>query len=756
MNVRRLRFWLAVDLLCLFVLSSLTGCADLVEGEQASICPEGTETVREPGEPVRCPLSSSTEIRRDGGSTEDGEGKNRHRADLSGVDIIEPSSDERIGGDLEISAAIEGAEADQIREVRFRVERDREKLLARATEDKPWETRFEAEAIDELRKGPHKVIVEAEDVDGDVVRDGVDIFIDNTGPTIEITEPQENAEVSHPLVLEATVSVEKDSALTDVGFSIDGEERQPYEPPIRTGTGQSEWSGSIEFDISSLSSGEHTLKVIAVDEFGQTTDKSIPFIKREAVFVRPKSGASLVGNRFTFAIDSSAPTSYELAISGRDVTLGQFTDLSRYTWEPSPELTGPMIFELRKIQSGEVVDEVKVHRWYAEQMGGDGRDGFSAVTFDPETERLFVGGTIEGAVTGIDHRDGMDGFIASYNRHLRERTIVDTLSGPDKQTVSGLAFDSTGELIAAGATKANFGGLETVEGEMAFGKRLPRGTETGGWMRALSDRRTPQQLAPIVVEGGLVYMAGFTGHPRQSHADAFVDALAVEDGAVADSFDLAETESNEIITCVAVGPDRDVYVGGLAEASLLNDATEGGLSPFVAKLNSNLSGFEWVEMVIEARFVRDIAIASAGSERVVFAAGTTATASREGQDIGEQGVFAMKLAASSGTRAGFRTYGTSGEQWESGIAIGRRNQLYVTGTTNEPWAGQPNAGGTDIYVMKLQPDLSRKWLQVFGTSKDDSPMDISLHSGLYVFGSTKGGIAQHKNAGNRDAFILKH
>ncbi len=142
----------------------------------------------------------------------------------------------------------------------------------------------------------------------------------------------------------------------------------------------------------------------------------------------------------------------------------------------------------------------------------------------------------------------------------------------------------------------------------------------------------------------------------------------------------------------------------------------------------------------------------------------------EGTDI-----FVLKLD-SSGAYQWHTFYGSSGEDYGSGIAIDGSGNLYVTGFSWATWngpAGQnplhPYSGYDDIFVLKLDSSGTYQWHTFYGSTNIDYGNAIAIDGSgnLYVTGGSsvtwngpadQSPLHAHSGSGDKgywDIFVLK-
>ena len=177
-----------------------------------------------------------------------------------------------------------------------------------------------------------------------------------------------------------------------------------------------------------------------------------------------------------------------------------------------------------------------------------------------------------------------------------------------------------------------------------------------------------------------------------------------------------------------------------------NLTSAGGTDIFISKLNSDGS-FAWAKNLGGSSFDygNSIATDSAGNvyttgyfyETADFdpGAGTANLTSAGGTDI-----FISKLN-SDGTFAWAKNLGGISGDYGNSIATDSAGNVYTTGYFYEtadfdPGAGTANltsAGGTDIFISKLNSDGTFAWAKQFGGSSDDNGYSIATDSAGNVY-----------------------
>ena len=83
--------------------------------------------------------------------------------------------------------------------------------------------------------------------------------------------------------------------------------------------------------------------------------------------------------------------------------------------------------------------------------------------------------------------------------------------------------------------------------------------------------------------------------------------------------------------------------------------------------------------------------------------------------------------------------------------------IIIAGETLGDLDSYTNAGGRDIFVIKLNPSGSVQWTMQRGSSGDEYASSLQLDSAdtIYLAGDTSGDLDGNSNTGGRDAYVIK-
>jgi hypothetical protein len=125
-------------------------------------------------------------------------------------------------------------------------------------------------------------------------------------------------------------------------------------------------------------------------------------------------------------------------------------------------------------------------------------------------------------------------------------------------------------------------------------------------------------------------------------------------------------------------------------------------------------------------------------------------------NLGVPDTFVRKYDAATGTALWTRQLGTAGGELTHGVAADALGNVFVGGSTYGNLSG-PNAGQSDVFIVKYDGGGNLLWTRQVGTSADDQTFSI-VEDGLgnaYLTGRTFGSLAGPL-VGIANAFLLKY
>ena len=108
--------------------------------------------------------------------------------------------------------------------------------------------------------------------------------------------------------------------------------------------------------------------------------------------------------------------------------------------------------------------------------------------------------------------------------------------------------------------------------------------------------------------------------------------------------------------------------------------------------------------------------------------------------------------------SGIKQDGTTTTDSAYGVGVDALGNVYVAGKTTGNMHDNANAGGYDLFLMKLSHSGVRQWTRLLGTTADDIANAVAVDGAgnAYVAGVTGGGLDANPPASYRDMFLVKY
>lgn len=208
---------------------------------------------------------------------------------------------------------------------------------------------------------------------------------------------------------------------------------------------------------------------------------------------------------------------------------------------------------------------------------------------------------------------------------------------------------------------------------------------------------------------------------------------------------------------VAVDAAGNIFVLGFSNISFDDQTKIGNQDVFVQKYNS--SGVRlWTRLYGYASgtvWPYDVVADSTGS---IYLTGQTSGGLNGNSQVGTSDFFLIKVSGAGvlqwTKQLGFATKTTMG----LGVAVDSDDNVYATGTNTGSFDGHAMVGSTDTFVIKYDDAGTKLWSQTFGVaSQTVGAKDIKINSDdeVVVTGYTTGGLGGNSQTGGWDLFLMK-
>jgi FlgD Ig-like domain/Beta-propeller repeat len=304
-------------------------------------------------------------------------------------------------------------------------------------------------------------------------------------------------------------------------------------------------------------------------------------------------------------------------------------------------------------------------------------------------------------------------------------------------------------------------------------------TRTHAWSKRFGGNQndTPNGLAidpsgNILTAGYYRDVVNFGGSPLTSTGatDIYLAKFAA-DGTHLWSKSFGQGFDNDFAYSVTSDPSSNVYLTGLVGSQGVDFgggtlAGLGNTDVFLAKFDA-LGNHIWSQRFGGTFSDAAIAVALDASNNVLITGYFGNTAAFGGSTLTSAGgndIFVAKYN-SGGVHQWSKRFGAVGYEQGNSVKVDAAGNVYVFGifqnTVDFGGGGLVSAGGSDIFLMKLDPNGNYLWAKRFGSFGDDGAYRLQVESGgnIYFAGSFLGtvnfGGGALVSAGNSDAVVAK-
>jgi len=386
------------------------------------------------------------------------------------------------------------------------------------------------------------------------------------------------------------------------------------------------------------------------------------------------------------------------------------------------------------------------------------------VTIDPtsdtqeESDETVVLTLATGTGYTIGTTSAVTGTILTDDYPIKQWTKLLGTSGYDR--AGGLTTGNDGTIYVSGFTDGNLDGQTNSGSYDAFiTKYNPNGTKV--WTKLLGTSSDDRASALTTGNDGAIYVSGYTQGNLDGQTngggygvwDVFITKYNPDGTKVWTK--LLGTNANDEAYTLTTGNDGAIYVGGLTSSNLDGQTNSGGYDGFITKYNPDGTKV-WTRLL--GTNGEDYAGGlTTGNDGAIYVSGVT-YGNLDGQtNSGSSDVFITKYNP-DGTKVWTKLLGTSSDDRAGGLTTGNDGAIYVSGSTFGNLDGQTNSGYWDAFITKYNPDGTKVWTKLLGTGNDDGAGGLTTGNdgAIYVSGSTFGNLDGQTNSGYWDAFITKY
>ncbi|WP_413681267.1 SBBP repeat-containing protein [Prochlorococcus sp. MIT 1318] len=382
---------------------------------------------------------------------------------------------------------------------------------------------------------------------------------------------------------------------------------------------------------------------------------------------------------------------------------------------------------------------------------------------------IYIAGSTHGNLDGEINSGGGDAFLTKYDSDGTKdwtQLLGTTLGDYGYALTTG----SDGSIYIAGSTTGDLDG-ETNNGSIDAFLTKYDSDGTKDWTQLFGTTSYDYATALTTGSDGSIYISGYThgnldGEINSGGGDAFLTKY--DPDGTKDWTQLLGTTSYDDARALTTGSDGSIYIAGITGGDLEGEVNigttgtrDGGLDAFLTKYNPDGTK-DWTQLLGSLHHgdwptSGDYAYAlTTGSDGSIYIAGDTSGDLDEETNNGSVDAFLTKYD-SDGTKDWTNLLGTSSSDWATALTTGRDGSIYIAGSTRGDLDGEANSGSSDAFLTKYDPDGTKDWTQLFGTTSGDNAYALTTGSdgSIYIAGNTNGDLDGETNSGNADAFLTK-
>jgi uncharacterized delta-60 repeat protein len=388
-------------------------------------------------------------------------------------------------------------------------------------------------------------------------------------------------------------------------------------------------------------------------------------------------------------------------------------------------------------------------------LGTAGHDAANALTTGLDGS-IYVGGWTGGNLDGQTNSGQTDAFLTKYNLD-GSKAWTKLLGSSRLDRADALTTGLDGSIYVSGLTDGNLDGQ--TNNSAAYDAFLTKFNPDGSkaWTKLLGTAGQDWATALTTGLDGSIYVSGVTsenmdGQANTGRHDAFLTKYD-PDGSKAWTKLLGST-SDDVANALTTGLDGSIYVGGWTGGNLDGQTNNGQMDAFLTKYNPD-GNKVWTKLLGSTSDVIAQALTT-GLDGSIYVSGPTAS-DLDGQTFsGNRDAFLTKYNP-DGSKVWTKLLGAADFDMAYALTTGLDGSIYVSGQTAGNLDGQTNSGNSDAFLTKYNPDGSKFWTKLLGTTGSDqaNALTTGLDGSIYVSGQTAGNLDGQTQSGQGDAFLTK-
>ena len=306
--------------------------------------------------------------------------------------------------------------------------------------------------------------------------------------------------------------------------------------------------------------------------------------------------------------------------------------------------------------------------------------------------------------------------------------------------ISGYVVDGSSERVPGVAVSAdNGGGSDTTDANGYYRITVPY-----NWSGTISVIKAGWDITPTT----RAYNNVIRNLPSQNY-------IAYQLTICEDPYDVAwmrqlGTSASDFSYSVAVDSSGNAFISGITDGNL-GGTNAGGYDAFLAKYDP-AGNLLWTKQLGTSANDSYGAVAVDGFGNA-FISGWT-RGSLGGINMGSDDAFLAKYDT-AGNLLWIKQIGTGAWDLSFSVAVDASGNAFISGYTTGNLGGT-NAGNSDAFLAKYDPNGNLFWIKQFGTSADDSSYSVAVDASgnAFISGLTSGSLGG-TNVGSEDVFLAK-
>ena len=402
--------------------------------------------------------------------------------------------------------------------------------------------------------------------------------------------------------------------------------------------------------------------------------------------------------------------------------------------------------------------EYPVVEWIR-QLGTSSSDEGTGVSVD-NSGNAYVAGTTLGDLDGNTNAGHgytwlEDMFLTKYDTY-GVKQWTKQLGSTTQDEGLAVSVDSSGNAYVTGYT---YGGIDGNASKGNYDMFLTKYNTDGikQWTRQLGTIRHDFGNGVSVDSNGSAYVTGscswpgLDGNTNAGGYDIFLTKFDT-DGVKQWTRQLG-SGSDDHGQGVSVD-SSNVYIIGYTNGSLDGNISAGSKDMFLTKYDTD--GIKrWTRQLGTSYWDEGTGV-SVDSNGNVYTTGWTLGDLDGNKNAGNHDMFLTKYNT-DGIKQWTRQLGSTSRDEGCGISVDSIGNAYVAGFTYGNLDGNTNSGAANMFLTKYNTDGDKLWTCQLGTASGEYGYGVSVDGSgsAYVTGFTRGNLGGNTNAGGKDMFLIK-